>query len=277
MRLPVLLLGLWALAAAPAFGATERSLRIPIPGVAGEGIVTRLCLPDGGATRPLVLINHGTAGPAFRAALEPAGCGDEAVRYFLDRGHAVGLPLRRGHGATGGAFAESSGPCADPDYLAAGHEAARDIRAALEALQARADVPHSPALVIGHSAGGWGVLALAADNPAGVAGYVLFAAGRGGPGGVMEGLPGPRCAPERLLAAGARYGATARAPMLWVYAANDRFFGPGFARRLHAAFTGAGGQARLVLAGPWGEDGHGFFFAEGASAAWGPMLEGFPP
>ncbi|RVT97508.1 hypothetical protein EOD42_06700 [Rhodovarius crocodyli] len=260
-----------------AHAATESALRFPVPGVAGPDIVTRLCMPDGGATTGLVLINHGTAGPAFRAALEPAGCAEEAVRYFLDRGHPVGLPLRRGHGVTGGEFTESSGPCADPDYAHAGQEAARDIGAALAGLLRRPDVPGLPALVIGHSAGGWGTLALAASDPPGVGGFVLFSPGRGGPGGVMDGMPGPRCAPERLLAAAARFGATARAPILLIHAANDRFFGPGFARRLQAAIEAAGGHARLTLAPASGEDGHGFLFAEGASAIWGPMLEGFPP
>lgn len=252
---------------------------LPIPVTQANGsrveIQARLCLPEGGARRPLVLINHGSPpNAARRPSMTPASCQAEAVRFFLARGHAVAMPMRRGYGPSGGNWAEGFGPCNAPDYVRAGLEAARDMRAAIATLAARPDVPAGPVLVVGQSAGGWGAIALASQNPPEVAGYVNMAGGRGGH---VDNIPNLNCAPDRLVEAAGRYGATARAPMLWVYTANDSYFAPELARRMHAAFTAAGGQARFVAAPPFGTDGHGLFFGRGGSAVWGPLVtEAFP-
>lgn len=252
-------------------------LRVPVTQADGSivQIVTRLCLPEGGARRPLVLINHGSpAQAAQRPTMSPTGCGHEAVRFFTARGHAVGLPLRRGYGASGGGWAEAFGRCDNADFHSAGLETARDMRAAIAVLTARPDVPRGPVLVVGQSAGGWGAMALASLNPPEVGGFVNMAGGRGG---WRNNTPNFNCSPENLVTAAARYGATARQPMLWVYTANDSFFDPGLAARMHQAFTAAGGQARLAALGPQGRDGHSLFFATAGSQLWGPLvIEAFP-
>jgi hypothetical protein len=46
------------------------------------------------------------------------------------------------------------------------------------------------------------------------------------------------------------------------------------ARRLHAAFTGAGGRAELVMLPPFGEDGHKLFSTKGAPL-WTAQLDAF--
>ena len=61
--------------------------------------------------------------------------------------------------------------------------------------------------------------------------------------------------------------------MLWIYAENDKFFGPALARRMHTAFTGAGGRAQFIAAGAFGEDGHSLF--SGGVAIWTPMVDDF--
>ncbi|RVT97962.1 hypothetical protein EOD42_06695 [Rhodovarius crocodyli] len=252
---------------------------VPVPVTQADGstatIQARLCLPQGGARRPLVLINHGSpANAARRPAMTATSCGAEAVRFFLARGHAVGIPLRRGYGASGGNWAETYGRCDNADYVRAGLEGARDIRAAMTALTARPDVPAGLVLVVGQSAGGWASMALASQNPPGIAGYVNMAGGRGGH---LNNIANLNCAADRLVQAAGRFGATSRAPMLWVYTANDSFFAPELARRMHQAFTAAGGQARFVAAAPFGTDGHNLFFGSGGSAIWGPLVnEAFP-
>ncbi|WP_201451816.1 alpha/beta hydrolase family protein [Rhodovarius lipocyclicus] len=272
------LLFLLAACAPGALSAADGEM-LPIPVTQANGsqveIQARLCLPEGGARRPLVLINHGSPpNAARRPSMTPASCQAEAVRFFLARGHAVAMPMRRGYGPSGGNWAEGFGPCNAPDYVRAGLEAARDMRAAIATLAARPDVPAGPVLVVGQSAGGWGTIALASRNPPEVAGYVNMAGGRGGH---VDNIPNLNCAPDRLVEAAGRYGATARASMLWVYTANDSYFAPELARRMHAAFTAAGGQARFVAAAPFGTDGHGLFFGRGGSAIWGPLVtEAFP-
>jgi hypothetical protein len=63
--------------------------------------------------------------------------------------------------------------------------------------------------------------------------------------------------------------------MLWIYTENDTFFGPALAGRMHAAFTGAGGEARLERLGSWGRDGHNLFFGNHGSLIWGPLVADF--
>jgi dienelactone hydrolase len=124
-------------------------------------------------------------------------------------------------------------------------------------------------IVVGESAGGWATIALSSLNPRGVAGMVNFAGGRGGQQTLPSGDIG-NCAPDALVKAAARYGATARVPMLWIYTKNDSFFAPALARRMVDAYDAAGGRATLKALGPFGSDGH-----EMASSSSGvPMWSG---
>ena len=51
---------------------------------------------------------------------------------------------------------------------------------------------------------------------------------------------------DALVGAFATLGKTSRIPTMWIYAQNDKFFGPELVRRMHTAFTAAGGQAQFV-------------------------------
>ncbi len=84
----------------------------------------------------------------------------------MARGFAVLVPERPGHGATGGKYLEDQGGCDDADYSRAGYATADSIKAAL-GLSARGEsfIRQDGAVVIGHSAGGWGALALAERRP----------------------------------------------------------------------------------------------------------------
>jgi hypothetical protein len=42
---------------------------------------------------------------------------------------------------------------------------------------------------------------------------------------------------------------------------------------MHRAYVTAGGRAELVFVPPYGTEGHGLFYAPGASAVWGPIVE----
>ncbi|MFX4929732.1 hypothetical protein ABTB76_19620, partial [Acinetobacter baumannii] len=69
-------------------------------------------------------------------------------------------------------------------------------------------------VIVGHSAGGWGSLALA--GAADVSAIIVFAAGRGGR---ANDFPNQICAPHTLKAAAAEFGKGARAPVAWLVAA----------------------------------------------------------
>lgn len=245
---------------------------VPVPG-AFQTIVVKLCRPGVPGVVPLAVINHGSPAQASeRPTARLADCGSEAVTWFTRRGFAVLLPLRRGYGESGGDWAEGYGRCSDPFYAAAGRETARDIRTAIDFAIALPDIRPEGVLVVGQSAGGWGAMALAAEDPPMVGAFVSMAGGRGG---WAQGRPNTNCRPERLVSAAGEYGRAARLPMLWVYTANDSFFDPDLALAMHQAFTAAGGAAELEVLGPFGRDGHSLFFGPGGSATWGPVVEAF--
>src|SRR4030081_1096905 len=95
------------------------------------------------------------------------------------------------------------------------------------------------AVIVGHSAGAWGALALAGENPPGVSAIVAFAPGRGGH---ANDFPNQVCAPHTLISAAAEFGKGARVPVTWLVAANDSYFSPALSRQLAEAFRSGGGK-----------------------------------
>lgn len=264
-----------ACAAQPGSAGLEQSLAIPVTGADGgtTQLQARLCRPASSQPARLVVINHGSPPTeSDRPRMLLGRCGDEAAQWFLARNYAVAFALRRGYGSTGGAWAESYGPCRDADYVHAGLETARDIDAVVQAATALPGIQPNGVVVVGQSAGGWGTIAYASQAHPNVSAMVVMAGGRGGH---QDGVPNRNCHPDRLAEAAGRYGATARTPMLWVYAANDSFFAPEIAAALHRSFTGAGGAAQLEQPGPFGNDGHRLFFGPGGSKVWGPMVDSY--
>ena len=94
-------------------------------------------------------------------------------------------------------------------------------------------------VVVGHSAGAWGALALASEDPKDVAAIIAFAPGRGGH---ANDLPNRVCAPHTLMSAAGEFGKDARVKVTWLVAANDSYFSPALSRQLADAFRGAGGK-----------------------------------
>jgi homoserine acetyltransferase len=71
------------------------------------------------------------------------------------------------------------------------------------------------------------------------------------------------------------FGRTSRVPMLWIYIENDTFFGPTLSKRMHEAFTAAGGKAEYHLMPPFGNDGHFFIGSPDAIPIWSPLVAKF--
>jgi len=63
--------------------------------------------------------------------------------------------------------------------------------------------------------------------------------------------------------------------MLWFYIENDTLFGPALSKRMHEAFTGAGGRAEYHLMPPFGNEGHSFIGSPDTIATWSPLVEKF--
>ncbi len=224
-----------------------------------DALVTR---PSDGKPAPLVLLNHGSPRDADeRAKMSPTGQGAQSLA-FARRGYAAVAIMRRGFGLTGGAFAEAPGPCNAREYVRASKSAARDVLGAIDALKREPWVDPTRIVLVGHSAGGMTVLASAAEAPPGVVATLSFAGGRG------SDAPDHVCQPERLVASVRGFGATAKAPSLWVYAENDHFFAPPLVREMFDAYRAGGAPGELRFVPPYADDGHAFFSRAPAEEWW---------
>ena len=257
------------LAAADAPRLNEAVMHAPVFDAEGhrDSIEVTVYRPDGPGPFPVLVLSHGSP----RSAAARRGEGRQRLFHqsapFVAMGYAVLVPTRRGYGESGGEWAEAYGACNDPDYFHAGLETARDIRAAVEAVRKHKWADTSRVVLAGQSAGGFGSIAAASTPFPGLLAVINFAGGRGSLG------PHDVCAPDRLVAAMARYGVTARVPSLWLYSVNDQFFGPALAHRMHEAFTASGGRAEFFAAPPTGDDGHGYF--SWMPRDWAPRVEAF--
>jgi len=127
-------------------------------------------------------------------------------------------------------------------------------------------------LLAGQSAGGFASIAASSMNPAGLIGVVNFSGGRGGD---PEMSPGEPCRPDTMAAAIGRFARTIKVPTLWIYAENDKFFGPKHVREWFAAFEGAGGKGRLAMEPAFGTDGHALFGSRSGVPIWTAEVDKF--
>ncbi len=222
----------------------------PDPAVAAHAFLFR---PAGDGPFRLAIIAHATSQNVLHRAQMPQPEYRALASWLVSRGFAVLVPERPGHGATGGRYLEDQGGCDEADYARAGRATADSIAAALDFMRRQSFIRQDGAIVIGHSAGAWGALALAARNPQGVAAIIAFAPGRGGHANDM---PNRVCAPHTLLATAGEFGKTARVPATWLVAANDTYFPPDLSRRMADAFRAGGGKVDFRLLKASGSEGH---------------------
>ena len=170
---------------------------------------TSVFRPQGAGPFPLAVIAHGSTQNEIRRAGFRQPQYTALTEWLVARGYAVAVPLRPGHGETGGPYYEAQGGCANADFAKAGQSAASGIEAAIDFLARQAFVRKTGAVALGHSAGGWGALALSTHALRPLAGVVAFAPGLGGR---IDDAAGKNCAPDRLIAAAKTYGEKARVP-----------------------------------------------------------------
>ena len=209
--------------------------------------------PEGSGPFRLVLIAHASTENALRRAQMPQPEYRALAAWLVARGFAVLVPERPGHGATGGKYLEDQGGCDEADYSRAGRATASSILAALDYLRAQSFIRPDGAVVIGHSAGGWGALALARRNLPGISAVIAFAPGRGGH---ANDVPDQVCAPHKLIASAAEFGRGAHVPVSWLVAANDSYFSPELSKRLADAFRSGGDRVDFHVLPASGSEGH---------------------
>ena len=248
--------------------------RVPSPDsdIASRALLFR---PAGTGPFRLALIAHASTQNVLRRAQMPQPEYRALAAFLVARGFAVLVPERLGHGATGGRYVEDQGGCDEADYARAGRTTADEISLALEFLRKQDFVRKDAAIVIGHSAGGWGALALANADPKAIAGIIAFAPGRGGH---ANDEPNRICAPHTLVAAAADFGKAARIPVTWFVAANDSYFAPAFSKSLVDAFRSDGGKVDFRALPSAGSEGHWMIETEaGVKAAAGELDRALKP
>jgi dienelactone hydrolase len=239
----------------------------PDSGTAAHAVLYR---PPGDGPFPLALIAHASTQNVLRRAQMPQPEYRALSAWLVARGYAVLVPERPGHGATGGPYLEDQGGCDEANYSRAGYATADSISAALGYLRGQSFIRPDGTVVVGHSAGGWGALALASGNPPGVALIIAFAPGRGGQ---PNDLPNQVCAPHTLISSAAEFGEDARVPVIWLVAANDGYFSPALSRQMADAFRGGGDKVDLRVLAASGSEGHWLAESDGGAKTYGPALD----
>jgi dienelactone hydrolase len=230
---------------------------VPKKGAFTLELETTFYKPDGEGPFPIAVINHGKApGNAhFQGRYRPA----IAARYFLQRGYAVVVPMRRGFSKSGGSFMGAG--C---NVASNGREQADDVKAVLDYVVSQSWADRSRIVVLGQSHGGWTTLAFGEQNYPGVKALINFAGGLR-----QESCPGW----EAGLARGAAdYARETRLPSLWFYGDNDSYFKPDTYHAMFEQYTSAGGQARLVAFGQFGSDSHSMFGSRAGAPIWQPEV-----
>lgn len=215
---------------------------------------TTVFKPNGPGPFPLLIFNHGK--DAVPPSRQPRDRFIFMATAFVKRGYAVMVPMRQGFAASTGKYRDHG--C---NMTANGYTQAKDVLDALAYARAQAWVDPERIVVAGQSYGGLATLALGTRELPGVRGLINFA------GGLRD--DSNNCDwRAQLVKASAAYGAGNRIGSLWMYGVNDSLFGPELAGRMHTAFVGAGGRARLVGFGAFKRDAHGMIGSRDGEKVW---------
>ena len=219
----------------------------------GNMIVTHF-RPTGAGPFPLVVMSHGRAGDAAGRAKPERQRFMNVVRYWVSRGFAIVVPTRLGYGATGvEPDTEASGRCDNRNYGPMSEASAHQVRTAVTFGAGLPGIDKQRVVLMGQSVGG---LATTVANGKGIPGVVAAINVAGGSGGNPSERAANPCGPDRLAGVYRAAGKSAKAPMLWIYAENDKYWGATIPRTWHKAYTEAGAKAEFVMLPPVGEDGH---------------------
>lgn len=210
--------------------------------------------PAGKGPFRLAVIAHASTQNRLARAQMPQPEYPALAAALVARGFAVLVPQRLGHGKTGGPYLEDQEGCEAAEYAMSARTTAEAITTALTFMRAQAFVRKDASVIVGHSAGGWGALALADQSPKSISAIIVFAPGRGGR---ANDRAGNICAPDKLIAAATEFGDGAKIPVTWLVAQNDSYFPPEFSKKMADAFIEAGDdKVDFQVLPAFGNEGH---------------------
>lgn len=210
--------------------------------------------PAGKGPFRLAVIAHASTQNRLARAQMPQPEYPALAAALVARGFAVLVPQRLGHGKTGGPYLEDQEGCDNAEYAMSARSTAEAITAALTFMRTQPFIRKDASVIVGHSAGGWGALALADQSPKSISSIVVFAPGRGGR---KDDRANSICAPDKLIAAAKEFGEDAQVPVTWLVAENDSYFPPEFSKKMADAFIEAGDdKVDFQALPPFGKEGH---------------------
>ncbi|MGM3275123.1 dienelactone hydrolase family protein [Ralstonia sp. 24A2] len=244
-----------------ASGISEEIVEVPkSAGIFTIKLETTVYKPAGDGPFPLIVLNHGKS--RGNAAFQSRARYSEQAAALVARGYVVAIPMRQGFSKSGGAYIGSG--C---NVESNGLVQAEDVVAALDYMTAQPYVDRNRIVVMGQSHGGLTTMAFGTVSYPGVRGLVNFAGG----------LRNDTCVAweNNLVRAFETYGRQSRYPSLWFYGDNDSYWPKPMPEKMFAAYTGAGGKARLVDYGSFKGDSHGMFASHAGLAIWLPQVDVF--
>jgi len=229
--------------------------------IGSVSLETTIFKPDGDGPFPLVIINHGKANgnSHMQERYRPLS----PVRYFLERGYVVFVPMRQGFSKSGGNY--SDGACS---MRANGFNQADDIQPVIDFAHSLEYVDKTKTLVVGQSHGGWTTLAYgASSHEPSLKGLVNFAGG----------LKNESCGGWRsdLYRTAAEFGKETKIPTLWFYGDNDSYFSREVSDAMFENYKLGNPNSQFVAYGMFDADSHILFTNRNGRAIWEPYLTKF--
>jgi len=262
--------------APPALDLRETVVRVPVTVQDLYGrqetkpMAITIYRPAGDGVFPLVVFNHGRAVPAKRG-LQGRYRPEAVARYLVAKGFVVMVPTRVGYWETYGSFdPEDTGSCSGPRLEAAAKAVSDQVLATVDFAKTLPWVDTSRWIVAGQSAGGAASVVTVGKAPPGLLAGINFAGGSGGNPDLFAGRP---CSPQAIARLWGNLAQTAKAPMLWFYWPNDKYWGPDIPKTWHQAWLAGGGRAQFATFGPSGEEGHHGLDQD--MDHWLPVLDNF--
>ncbi|WP_229487463.1 alpha/beta hydrolase family protein [Pseudoduganella lutea] len=239
----------------------EQIVMVPAGPRMNVKLETTLYKPAGPGPFPLLVINHGKSPGDPRA--QPRDRFVYMATQFVRRGYAVMVPMRTGFAHSGGTYSDFG--C---NMKANGYQQAGDIADVVAYAREQAYVDPNRIVIAGQSYGGLASVALSTQDLPGVRGIMNFAGGLKVHGGSCDWQ-------QSLVGAFAEFGRKNRIETLWMYGANDSYFGPALVNRMYDAFSANGGKVQLVAYGPFKHDAHTMLGSRDGQQVWLPEVERF--
>lgn len=253
----------------------EEIVRLPVKvrlrdGVREREFVLTTFRPNGPGPFPTVIISHGRD-EQNRARF---GRNRSQAYFWVLRGFAVLAPTRVGYGVSGSDIDPESARhslCNAADFRPLAESALAHIHATAAYAAKQPWVDNTNLLLAGASVGGFASVVAAGDASLPVRGVINIA---GGTGGQSSNTTTP-CSPqvtERMMALS---GKSRAVPSIWIYSANDKYWGAALPRQWHAAYAMAGGTAEFHMLPAFGDNGHEVLGITEARSHWVPRVEHF--